>query len=154
ELRSLAGTPAVLLYELRGREFPLRVLVEELHVRMARHVVEVKVILLDILAMIAFERGEAEEALLGNGIDAGPESGREDQELIAVAAAGDAILAPAVGFAAGQVVRQEAPGVASGAVIFADGRPGSVAHVWAPPAPAADVVADFPESFMLAGHDS
>ena len=71
---------------------------------MRRQVVEVVVILLDVLAMVAFERSEAEEPLLENRVAAVPECGGEAEELIAVADAGDAVLAPAVGLAASQVV--------------------------------------------------
>src|SRR5262249_46404459 len=51
-----------------------------------------------------------------------------------VADAGEAVLAPAVGAAAGVVVRQVVPGVARGAVVLADGAPLPLAEV-RPPAP-------------------
>src|SRR5215469_13414579 len=52
----------------------LRILVQILHVRMRRCAVEIKVIFLDVFAMIAFVVGEAKQALLQNGISAVPKS--------------------------------------------------------------------------------
>ena len=56
--------------------------------------------------------------------------------LLFVAEAGDAVLAPAVGAAAGVVVGEVLPGVAAGGVVLADGAPLAVAEVGAPAAPA------------------
>ena len=77
-------------------------------------------------------------------------AGAKHEELVAVADAGDAVLAPAVGLAAGQVVRQVVPGVAVGAVVLADGGPGAVADVGAPAAPAADIVLDLLQAGVFA----
>ena len=63
----------------------LRILVEELHVRVRRRVVEVEVVLLDVLAVVALDGREAEQPLLQDGVVAVPEGGGEDEELIAVA---------------------------------------------------------------------
>ena len=93
---------------------------------------------------------EAEQPLLEDRVAAVPERGREDEELVAVADAGDAVLAPAVGLAAGQVVRQVVPGVAVGAVVLADGAPGAVADVGAPAPPAADIVLDLLQAGVFA----
>jgi len=46
---------------------PLRVLVEVLHVRVRRRVVEVEVILLDVLAVVRLAGHQAEEALFQDG---------------------------------------------------------------------------------------
>ena len=58
----------------------------------------------------------------------------EDEELVAVAEAGEAVLAPAVGLAARVVVGEVVPGVAVGAVVLAHRAPGALADV-RPPAP-------------------
>ena len=50
------------------RIFPLRVLVEILHVRVSRRGVDVEVILLHILAVVRFVVGESVQALLEDGI--------------------------------------------------------------------------------------
>ena len=78
-------------------------------------------------------------------------AGAKHEELVAVADAGDAVLAPAIGLAAGQVVAEEVPGVAVGAVVLADGGPGPLADVRAPAPPRSDVVADLGESCMFGG---
>ena len=151
EFEVMRAASAVLLHEPTVGEFPLRVLVEELHVRVRRRIVEVEVIFLDVLAVIALRRRQAEEAFLEDRVLAVPEGGGEAEELIAVADAGDAVLAPAVGLAAGEVVGEVAPGVAVGGIVLADGRPCAVADVGPPPPPAGDVVLDLAETLVLVG---
>ena len=81
----------------RVRELALRILVEHLHVRVRRRGVEVEVVLLHVLAVVALGAGQAEEALLQDRIAAVPERQREAEARVAVADAGEAVLAPAVG---------------------------------------------------------
>ena len=113
---------AILVDQPPIRKLGVRIFVDVLHVRMRRRVVDVEVILFHILAMIAFVRREPEEALLENRIAAVPECRREHENLVAIADARDAVFAPAIGFAASQIVRQKRPGVAAEAVILA--------HAW------------------------
>ena len=87
----------------------LRILVEALHVRVARDVVEVEVVLLHVLAVIALVAGEAEQPLLEDRVRAVPQREREAQPLPVVADAGDAVLAPAVGARSRVVVREVFP---------------------------------------------
>ena len=149
-LGALAAAAAVFLDQQAVGKLGLRILVEELHVRVGRRVVEVEVVLLDVLAVVALDGRDAEQPLLQDGVVAVPEGGGEDEELIAVADAGDAVLAPAVRLAPGQVVREVAPGVAVGAVVLADSGPGAVADIGAPAAPAADIVLDLLQAGVFA----
>ena len=126
---------AVLLDELRVGILALRVLVEPLHVRVGGRRVEVEVVLLHVLAVVALGGHEAEEPLLQDRVALVPQREREDQELVAVADAGQAVLAPAVGLAAGLVVGEEVPGVAVGAVVLAHGAPGALGDVRTPAPP-------------------
>ena len=151
ELEAAAGPPLVLRREMGVGELRLRILIEILHVRMGRRVVEVEVVFLDVLAVVAFVGGESEQAFLEDGVAAVPEGGGEAEELVAVADAGDAVLAPAVGLAAGQVVRQVAPGVAVGAVVLADGGPGAFADIRPPAAPAGAVVGGLADALVFGG---
>src|SRR5262249_13706504 len=72
--------------------------------------------------------------------------------LFVVAEPGQAVLAPAVGPAAGLLVRQVAPGVAAGAVVLADGAPLPLAEVRPPllPGPAAEAV--LLQALLFRGH--
>ena len=54
-------------------EIPLRVLVKILHIRMGWGAVQVEVVLLDVLAVIAFGIGQPEQALLQDRINAVPQ---------------------------------------------------------------------------------
>ena len=96
---------------------------------MGRCGVEVVVEFLGVFAVVPLSVGEAEEALLEDRVLAVPQGQRQTQALLVVADAGQAVLAPAVSPAAGVVVRQVAPGVALGAVVFADGAPLAFAQV-------------------------
>ena len=75
----------------------LRVLVEVLHVRVRGRAVEVEVVLLHILAVIAFAVGQAEEPFLENRILSVPQGNREAETLLLVRDAGQPVFSPAIG---------------------------------------------------------
>ncbi len=110
----------------------LRVLVQVLHVRVRGRAVEVEVVLLDVLAVVAFAVGQTEGALLQDRVTAVPQRQREAQHLVVVADAGQAVLAPAVGARTRLVVAEVVPGVAVGAVVLAHRAPLALAQVRAP----------------------
>src|SRR5438094_2245483 len=89
------------------------------HVGVGRRAVEIEVVFLDVLAVIALAVGEAEQALLHDGIDAVPEGQREAEPLLIVGDPGQAVLAPAVRARAGLIVAEVVPGVAALAVVLA-----------------------------------
>ena len=113
-LRPLPLPALVLRHEIRVGEGPLRILVEKMHGRVGRRVVDVKEVILQVLAVVPLQRVDAEKSLLEVIVGAVPERGGKAENLIAVTNAGDAILAPAVGPATGHVVGQIRPGVAIG----------------------------------------
>src|SRR5947207_1189639 len=104
---------------------------------MRRGRIKVVIDLLHIFAVVALAVGQAEQALLENGIAAIPQSDSKAQLLLVIAETGNAVLAPAVGAAASCVVRQILPGIAVGAVILAHRAPLALAQVRAPAFPAA-----------------
>src|SRR5206468_1523192 len=142
--------PSVLLYELGVGIGPLGILVEPLHVRVRREVVEVEVVLLDVLAVVGLGGDEAEKPLLQDGVALVPEGEREDQELVAVADAGEPVFAPAVGLAAGKIVGEVVPGRAVRPVVFADGSPRALGYVGAPAPPGHEVAVTLGQSLVLA----
>src|ERR1700722_4428781 len=75
----------------------------------------------------------------------------QNQDLVAVANARDAVLAPAVSLGPGEVVRQMFPGISVGRVVFANGGPGPIGDIRAPAPPTVDVVGDFSESAVFRG---
>ena len=107
ELARGARPPPVLLDQEGVGVRDLRVLVEHPHVGVGRRAIEVEVVLLDILAVIALRTRQAEASLLEDGVTPIPERDRQAQVLEAVAKARQAVLVPAVGTAAGVVVREE-----------------------------------------------
>jgi hypothetical protein len=146
----IAPAGAVLADQLRVGVLSLRVLVEELHVGVRGRRVEVEVILLDVLAVVALVAVEAEEALLQDRVAAVPECEREAEQLVAVAEAGEPVLAPAVSLRARQVVGEVVPRVAVGAVVLAHGAPRAFGDVRPPTPPRRDWRVDrLVESFMF-----
>ena len=131
-LELLPRAPAVRVQQVTVRVLALRVLVEVLHVRVGRRRVEVEVVLLDVLAVVPLAVGEAERALLEDGVPLVPEGEREAQALLVVGDPGQSVFAPAVGPGAGLVVREVVPGVAVRAVVLADRAPLPLAEVGAP----------------------
>ena len=138
---SLPTPRLVLGDELCVGKLPLRIAVEQAHVGMRRRVVDVKVVVLHILAMVALEGIDAEQPLLEVIVGSIPEGGREAEDLVAIADAGDAVLAPAVGLGPRHVVGEIRPGITVGGVVLADGSPGAVGEIGAKASPSGGVVA-------------
>ena len=152
ELRLSAPAPRVLLEQALVREFRLRVLVEGLHVGVGGRPVQVEVQLLDVLAVIALGTGEAEEALLENGIALVPQREGEAEALVVVAQAQQAVLAPPVGARAGVVVGKVVPGVAVGRIVLAHRPPLAIGEIGAPAAPVRRACACLRESLRFFRH--
>src|SRR5581483_9788992 len=91
--------------------------------------------LLDVLAVVAFGAGQAEEALLEDRVLLVPEGEREAQARLAVADPEQPVLVPAVGAAPRVVVGQVRPGVALGRVVLAHGAPLPLGQVRPPALP-------------------
>ena len=144
---------ATFLDELAVGELALRVLVEHLEVGVGRSGIKVVVNLLHILAVVALPVGQPEQPLLQDWITAVPQGQGQAQALLVVADAGQAILAPAVGPAAGMVMGKEIPGGAAGAVVLAYGAPLALAEVRAPLAPRLPAEAVFLQPLLLFVHD-
>jgi hypothetical protein len=137
ELGLVPATAAVLLAQAGVRELGLRILVEGLEVGAGGGGVEVEVALLDVLAVVALGVGESEKAFLEDRILAVPQGHGEAQPALVIAQAQEAVLAPAVGPAAGVVVGQVAPGVAVGGVVLAHRPPLALRQVRSPALPVA-----------------
>ena len=99
---------------------------------MGRGVIQIKVVLLDILAMIAFAVGETEEALLQDRVVAVPQRQGEAEPLLIVANTRESILAPAIGAGTCLIVREVVPGISIAAVVLANRAPLPFAQVWTP----------------------
>src|SRR5262249_20444943 len=103
---------------------------------------------------VALGGNEPEQALLQDRIALVPEGEGEAEDLVAVAEAGEPVLAPSVCLAPGPVVREVVPGVPVAAVVFADGAPGSFCKLWPPSPPARMVVGDLTKTGVLGRADN
>src|SRR3989442_1712101 len=119
----------------RVRVRALRILVEVLHVGVRRRAVEVEVVLLDVLGVVALVAGDAEQALLEDGVAAIPEGQREAEPLVIVRDAGQAVLTPAVGARARVLVGEVFPRRAPGTVVLPHGAPLPLGQIWTPAPP-------------------
>src|SRR5581483_5085384 len=137
ELEFGIGTGAALVLgdELGIGEFGVRIFVKRLEIGMRGRGIEKEIFLLHILAVVAFAAGETEEALLEDRVAAVPEREREAEPAFAIGYAEDAVLAPAIGAAAGVVVRKIIPAGTVGGVVFTDGGPLTFGEVRAPAFP-------------------
>ena len=99
---------------------------------MRRCAVEVEVVLLHVLAVIAFAVGQSEEPLLENRVPGVPEGQAEAEVLAVIGNASDPVLTPAVGARPGMIMREEIPGVPVFAVVLAHGAPLSLREVRSP----------------------
>ena len=113
----------------------LRIFVEIFQIAVRGNRVEIVVILLHILAVIAFEIRQTEKPLLQNRVLLVPQSERKADVLMAVAKSGNAIFAPAVRARTCVIVREIVPRVAIRAVILAHSSPLALRKVWSPTFP-------------------
>src|ERR1700723_881748 len=133
--RIVAGSFAIFSDQQFVGEFSVRIFVQIFQIRTGGRGVEVVVILFDVLAMVAFTIGEAEEALLEDRIFFVPHGQRETNVLMTIAEPRNAVFTPAVRPGSRMVVRQIIPGVAISAVVFADGAPLALGKIGSPPLP-------------------
>jgi hypothetical protein len=132
ELGLGAVTEPALLVQQVIRVFDLGILIEHPHKRVARYAVEIIVVFLDVFAMVAFLVGEAKKAFFEKRVALVPEGDRHAEILKPVAESGQAVFVPAINAAAGVVVGEVVPGVAAGAIVFADRAPGPLGEIGAP----------------------
>ena len=76
--------PAVGVHQVGVGEGPLGVLVEGLHIGVGGGGVQVEVVLLDVLPVVALAVGQAEQALLEDGVGPVPQGQGEAQALLVV----------------------------------------------------------------------
>ncbi len=124
--------PPVRLNQVVIGEGRLGILVQVFHVRVGRRVIEVKVVLLDILTVIAFAVVEAEQSFLQDRVAAVPQRQGETEQLLVVADARESILTPAIRSGPCLVVGQVLPGIAVLAVVLPDRTPLPLAQIGPP----------------------
>ncbi len=131
----VAGPARVLLDQRLVREAALRIAVQRLEVRARRRRVEVRIDLLDVLAVVALRPAQPEQPLLQDRIDPVPERQGQVQPSELVADPEEPILAPAVGARPGVVMRQVGPRRAVRGVVLPHGAPLAIREVWTPASP-------------------
>jgi len=114
--------------------------------------VQVKVILLHVLAVVAFFTVQAKQALFQDFVIAIPKRQRKAKPLVAVAYSGQSVFVPAIGPRAGVIMRKIFPRLSISAVVLANGPSRALAHVWAPASPRRGVVWRFPEPAFFCGY--
>jgi len=133
--RRADAAATVLAHQVRIGKGGLRILVKHFHVGMRRCCIQVVIEFLDVLAVIAFAVGQAEQALLEDGISLVPQGERQAQLLLGIGESGNAVFAPSIGAAACVVVRKIVPGIAMRTVVLAHGAPLALTEVWPPSLP-------------------
>src|SRR5262245_23353240 len=116
---------------------------------MGRRAVDIEVILLDILAMVAFIIGQAKQTFLEDRVLAVPQGQGQAKLLLIIRNTGQAIFPPAVGAGASLVVTEVFPGVAGITIIFTNGSPLPLAEVRSPLSPGGILLASFYQSLLL-----
>ncbi|HEX5293926.1 MAG TPA: hypothetical protein VFX25_34050 [Streptosporangiaceae bacterium] len=134
-LEFMPGPGPVLRHQLVVGELGLRVLVEVALVAVRRQVIDVEVVLLDVLTVIAFGIGQAEQALLQDRVPLVPQRESQAQPLLVVADPGDAILPPAVRARPRLIMTEIRPGVLAVAVVFPDRPPLALTEIGSPGSP-------------------
>ena len=119
---------------------------------MRRRRIDVEIDLLHVLRVIALRPRQPEQPLLEDRVLAVPQGQRETQAALAVADPQQAVLAPAVGAAAGVVVREICPALARRRVILADGPPLALGQIGPPALPIGRPVPRLLEANVFSRH--
>src|SRR6185437_9927110 len=118
ELRIRPATAAILVHQPRIRKFALRIFVKRLEIGMGGCRIEIKILLLHILAVIALRSADTEQSLFQNRVFAVPQRDRETEPAFAVGDAEQAVLAPPVRAAAGMVMWKIIPTGSRGRIVL------------------------------------
>ena len=102
---------------------------------MCRRAIDIEIVLFDILAVIAFAIGQAEQPLLQDRVGAIPERQCKAKTLLVIADAGQPVLAPAIGAGACLIVAEIVPCRAGGAIILTNRPPLPLAEIGSPAPP-------------------
>ena len=110
----------------------LRIFVQVLHVRVRRRAVEIKVVFLNVFAVVGLAVGEPERAFFENWIFTIPQGHAKTQQLLVITDASKTVFAPVVGSGAGLVMCKVIPRVSILAVVLADRTPLALTKVGTP----------------------
>src|SRR5215472_2909385 len=119
-------------YQVLVWERSLRIFVEIFHVGVGWCAVQIKVVLLNIFAVITFAVREAEEALFQDGVLAIPQRQGKAEILSIVGNTGEPIFAPAICARSCLVVTEIVPGMAILTVVFSNCAPLTLTELWPP----------------------
>ena len=112
---------------------------------------EVKVVILEIFAVVALGVAQAEGPLLEDRIGPIPEGHGETQATLLITNSQQAIFPPAIDAGAGLVVGKGAPGIAVGGIVFPHRAPLAIAQVAAPEGPGMEALVTLPNPNDLRG---
>src|SRR5262249_26527712 len=147
------AAPAVRFYQVSIGKFPLRILVEVLHVGVRGGAVDVEVILLHIFAVIALTIRQTEQALFEDGIAAIPKSDREAKLLLVIRDARQSVFSPAIGARARLVMTEIVPGISVVTVVLANRAPLPFAKIGSPFLPRNSFFAGLVQTMLLGCFD-
>src|SRR5260370_10392414 len=115
---------------------------------------DVEVVFLNVLAVIALLRGEAEASLFQTRGHPIPQCQSETHHLVTVADSSDAVFSPAISARTRVVVRERLPGSAAWTVILPDRSPLPLGEIGPPPFPMLFAGSRFFEPTVFSGRDS
>src|SRR5690348_13753676 len=145
--------PATLIGKTLVGKLLLRILVQRLHVGVARRVVEIEVTLFYIFPVIPLGATQPEQPFFDDRIAAIPHRDGEADELMTIAESEEAIFVPAISARARLIVREIVPRIAVCAVVFAHGSPCAFAQVRSPSLPIDFVSFVLKKAFVFFAHE-
>ncbi len=152
QLRTFPSEPLIFHPDRGVGKRRMWIFVEDAGVGMGRRGIEIVITFLHVLAVIALVSAEPEKPFFENRVISVPKRGGETKVAVAVRPAIQAVLAPAVGAAAGVVMREIRPAIAVFRVVFANRAPLALAQIRAPMFPVFLAGGIFVESFVFPGH--
>src|SRR5260370_10090229 len=135
KLRLTTAATLALLQQGFVRKFRLRIFVEHAHVAVRGCRVEVKVIFLDVLAMIALISRKAKKPFFQNVVASIPQRQPETDHLVQIADSAEAVLSPAIRARTRGGGREQFASGAARTVMLADGSPLPLRQIGPPALP-------------------
>ena len=149
ELRGPFVVGAAGLDQLFVGKCRLWILIKSFEIGVRRRGVEIVIQFLDVFAVIALRPRQPEQSLFQNRVFLVPQGQGETEAAFAIGDPQEAVLAPAIGPAAGVFMRERAPRVAAGGIVLADGGPLALRQVRPPAGPVAFAGIVFTEAGAL-----
>src|SRR5690606_135226 len=148
------GSLPVNFEQIVVRIWSMSVLIQVLHIRMSRSIIEVVIQLFNILPMVSLGSRQSKQPFLENGIIPIPHSECKAYSTFFIRYSGNPVFSPSVNSTSGVIMRKIIPRTTVRAIIFPNRTPLSLTEIGTPFQPVFPSTIMFLQSFLFKFHNS